>query len=243
MGTVQQALGFNSLQLMLKQMPLSAAALLPIIALTGDVTGAAPPLSSVTLTPQLLGMIALTAVMSFFENVSTTYIIAELSPIRFPPPPPTPHTLVVVRPSHAAAATTCLATARRASSSSVAQCCSARCSRPTTLSLSLPPPSLSPPRPTLAQAPCGMCCCVIVVRSHEAAGTAAIGCAAGRWRALRQRRPGGQDYVNKRNAAGAMPRQLTASARCSIGDLLKMTRSTAGGRRLLHVALLFQSCS
>jgi hypothetical protein len=40
-----------------------------------------------------------------------------------------------------------------------------------------------------------------------------------------------------------MPRQLTASARCSIGDLLKMTRSTAGGRRLLHVALLFQSCS
>jgi hypothetical protein len=35
-------------------------------------------------------MIALTAVMSFFENVSTTYIIAELSPIRFPPPPPPP---------------------------------------------------------------------------------------------------------------------------------------------------------
>ena len=71
-------------RVMLKQMPLSAAALLPIIVLTGDVTGGAPPLSSVALTPQLLGMIALTAVMSFFVNVSTTYIIAELSPIRFP---------------------------------------------------------------------------------------------------------------------------------------------------------------
>ena len=70
-------------RVMLKQMPLSAAALLPIIALTGDVTGGAPPLSSVTLTPQQLGMIALTAVMSFFVN-STTYIIAELSPIRLP---------------------------------------------------------------------------------------------------------------------------------------------------------------
>jgi hypothetical protein len=73
-------------RVMLKQMPLSAAALLPIIVLTGDVTGGAPPLSSVTLTPQQLGMIALTAVMSFFVN-STTYIIAELSPIRLPPPP------------------------------------------------------------------------------------------------------------------------------------------------------------
>jgi hypothetical protein len=80
-STVQQALGINSLQLMLKQMPLSAATLLPIILLVGDATGSAPPLSSVVLTPQLLGMIALTAFMAFFVNVSTVYIIAELSPI------------------------------------------------------------------------------------------------------------------------------------------------------------------
>ena len=40
---MQQELGFNSLQLMLKQMPLSAAALLPTILLTGDVTSGAPP--------------------------------------------------------------------------------------------------------------------------------------------------------------------------------------------------------
>jgi hypothetical protein len=188
-------------------------------------------------------MIALTAVMSFFENVSTTYIIAELSPIRFPPPPlpPIPSWLrghLMPRQLQRAWPLQDVRHHRRWRNA-VPQGAAAQ---PLCPSLSPLHPS-PPPRPTLAQAPCGMCCCVIVVRSHEAAGTAAIGCAAGRWRALRQRRPGGQDYVNKRNAAGAMPRQLTASARCSIGDLLKMTRSTAGGRRLLHVALLFQSCS
>jgi hypothetical protein len=121
-GTVQQALGFNSLQLMLKQMPLSAAALLPIIMLTGDVTSGAPPLSSVALTPQLLGMITVTAVMSFFVNVSTTYIIAELSPIRLrmTPLPPSP-SIMRIKLSHKAAATTCWVTARHASSSSVVQ--------------------------------------------------------------------------------------------------------------------------
>lgn len=36
----------------------------------------------VVFTPQLLAVIALTAVLSFFVNVSTFYIIAELSPIR-----------------------------------------------------------------------------------------------------------------------------------------------------------------
>ncbi len=82
-GTVQQALGINSLQLMLKQMPLSATMLLPLIFLTGDASGTAPPLSAVVLTVPLLGMVVLTAFMAFFVNVSTVYIIAELSPITY----------------------------------------------------------------------------------------------------------------------------------------------------------------
>jgi hypothetical protein len=91
-GTVQRALEINTLQLMLKQMPLSAALLLPVIVLTEDVASGPQPLVSVIFTPQLLGMIVLTAVMAFFVNVSTFYIIAELSAIRFscPPPPPSP---------------------------------------------------------------------------------------------------------------------------------------------------------
>ena len=40
------------------------------------------PLVYVVFTPQLLGVIVLTAALSFFVNVSTFYIIAELSPIR-----------------------------------------------------------------------------------------------------------------------------------------------------------------
>jgi hypothetical protein len=81
-GTVQRALDVNSLQLMLKQMPLSAAILLPVIVLAEDVAGGPQPLAYVVFTPQLLAVIALTAVLSFFVNVSTFYIIAELSPIR-----------------------------------------------------------------------------------------------------------------------------------------------------------------
>ena len=86
-GTVQRALGINSLQLMLKQMPLSAALLLPAIVLAEDVTAGAQPLVSVAFTPQLMGMIVVTACMAFFVNVSTFYIIAELSPITSRPPP------------------------------------------------------------------------------------------------------------------------------------------------------------
>ena len=41
LGTVQRALDVNSLQLMLKQMPLSAAILLPVIILAEDVAGGA----------------------------------------------------------------------------------------------------------------------------------------------------------------------------------------------------------
>ena len=86
-GTVQRALGINSLQLMLKQMPLSAALLLPAIVLAEDVTAGAQPLVSVAFTPQLIGMIVVTACMAFFVNVSTFYIIAELSPITSAPLP------------------------------------------------------------------------------------------------------------------------------------------------------------
>ena len=99
-GTVQRALEINTLQLMLKQMPLSAALLLPVIVLTEDVTSGSQPLVSVVFTPQLLGMIVLTAVMAFFVNVSTFYIIAELSAIRSscppPPPPPAPSCLTLL---------------------------------------------------------------------------------------------------------------------------------------------------
>ena len=117
MGTVQRALEINTLQLMLKQMPLSAALLLPVIVLTEDVTSGSQPLVYVVFTPQLLSMIVLTAVMAFFVNVSTFYIIAELSAIRFSCPSPPPH-----RPflPHITLATTCWATARLASLSSVA---------------------------------------------------------------------------------------------------------------------------
>ena len=83
MKTVQEALEINSLQLMLRQMPLSAAILVPVIVCAEDVASGAQPLVSLTFTPQLVGMIVLTAVMAFFVNVSTFYIIAELSPIRF----------------------------------------------------------------------------------------------------------------------------------------------------------------
>jgi len=87
-GTVQRALDVNSLQLMLKQMPLSAAILLPVIIFTEDVTVGPQPLVSFAFTPQLVAIILLTAAMAFFVNVSTFYIIAELSPIRCPPPAP-----------------------------------------------------------------------------------------------------------------------------------------------------------
>ncbi len=120
---MQRALEINTLQLMLKQMPLSAALLLPVIVLTEDVTSGSQPLVSVVFTPQLLGMIVLTAVMAFFVNVSTFYIIAELSAIRSscPPSPPTRPFL-----PHIALATTCWATARLASLSLEALSCSAR---------------------------------------------------------------------------------------------------------------------
>jgi hypothetical protein len=101
---------------MLKQMPLSAALLLPVIVLTEDVTSGPEPLIYVDFGPKLLGMIVLTAVMAFFVNVSTFYIIAELSPIRSPPPPP-PRLFL---PHNISSATTCWATARLASSSSEA---------------------------------------------------------------------------------------------------------------------------
>jgi hypothetical protein len=81
---VQRALQINTLQLMLKQMPLSTALLLPVIVLAEDVTSGSQPLVSLVFTPQLLGVIVLTAVMAFFVNVSTFYIIAELSAIRSP---------------------------------------------------------------------------------------------------------------------------------------------------------------
>ncbi len=90
MGTVQRALKINTLQLMLKQMPLSAALLLPVIVLAEDVTSGSQPLVSVVFTPQLLGVIVVTAVMAFFVNVSTFYIIAELSAIRCSSPPTFP---------------------------------------------------------------------------------------------------------------------------------------------------------
>jgi hypothetical protein len=80
-GTVQRALAVNSLQLMLKQMPLSSVILLPFVIFAEDVVQGPRPLVSVDFTAPLVGMIVLTACMAFFVNVSTFYIIAELSPI------------------------------------------------------------------------------------------------------------------------------------------------------------------
>jgi hypothetical protein len=149
-GTVQRALDINSLQLMLKQMPLSAAILLPVIVLAEDITSGPQPLVALQVTPQLIGVVVLTACMAFFVNVSTFYIIAELSPIRSPPPfaPKRYVRFISAQHSRAAAATTCSATARPVLSSSGERSYSARYSP-------LPPPS----SPFPPHAPCRASTC------------------------------------------------------------------------------------
>ncbi len=118
---MQRALDINSLQLMLKQMPLSAAILLPVIVLAEDVTVGPQPLVALPITPQLVGLVVLTACMAFFVNVSTFYIIAELSPIRSlcrTPPPP----LILLCPQTVCLFRLCAALTRRRSYNVLGHC-------------------------------------------------------------------------------------------------------------------------
>ena len=163
MGTVQRALDINSLQLMLKQMPLSAAILLPVIVLAEDITSGPQPLVALQVTPQLIGVVVLTACMAFFVNVSTFYIIAELSPIRSPPP-----SLILLRPQTVCSFHICAALTRRRSYNVLGHCktCVIIVGGALIFREVQPPPPLQSPPTSRAlqgfdlQKAGGACCCV-----------------------------------------------------------------------------------